>query len=131
MPLNKRIAEQIEGYVAALNKGTVEQTFTAISLYAGILLKRPLNKRKAEQIEGCVASKVFPEFPFNTRVYLSKLNAHIDIRSLNKRKAEQIEGYVALVFKAEFLCYFLNKRKAEQIEGYVASVFKAEFLCYF
>ncbi|KAK2081205.1 hypothetical protein P7K49_040570, partial [Saguinus oedipus] len=68
--LSKRTAEQIEGYVSSLNKGTAVQSFTAISqgytvisqsftaisqsfnaisLYAGIQLERPLNKGTAVQ----------------------------------------------------------------------------------
>ncbi|KAK2081651.1 hypothetical protein P7K49_039762 [Saguinus oedipus] len=129
--LNKGTAEHIEGYFASvfkaeqsfsisqsftaislysgilmkrpLNKGTAEQSFTGISLYSGILLERPLNKCKAEEIEGYVAS-------------------------LNKGTAEQTEGYASSVFKAEFYCYCMNKCKAEQNEGSVAS---AEFYCYF
>ncbi|KAK2081608.1 hypothetical protein P7K49_040458 [Saguinus oedipus] len=41
-----------EFYCYFLNKCKAEQSFTAISLYSGILIKRPLNQGTAEQIEG-------------------------------------------------------------------------------
>ncbi|KAK2081017.1 hypothetical protein P7K49_041025, partial [Saguinus oedipus] len=155
--LNKCKAEQIEGYIASvgkaehiegyfasvfkaafycyfLNKGTAEQSFTGISLHAGILLERPLNKWKAEEQSFTAISQSFTAISLYAGILLERplnkgtaeqsftaISLHAGIlleRPLNKGTAEQIEEY-------------LNKRTAEQIEGYVCSVFKAEFYCYF
>ncbi|KAK2081646.1 hypothetical protein P7K49_039757, partial [Saguinus oedipus] len=111
--LNKRTADQIERYVASLNKCKAEHSFTAISLYSGILIKRPLNKGTAEQSFTGISlyAGILLERPLNKRT-AEQIEEYV--ASLNKRTAEQIEGYVCSVFKAEFYCYFLNKGTAEQ-----------------
>ncbi|KAK2081649.1 hypothetical protein P7K49_039760 [Saguinus oedipus] len=108
------------------------QSFTAISLYAGILLERPaefycyfLNKCGAEHIEG------------QSFTAISLYSGILIKRPLNKGTAEQTftvisQRFTAISLYAGILLErALNKGTAEQIEGYVASVFKAEFYCYF
>ncbi|KAK2081714.1 hypothetical protein P7K49_039978, partial [Saguinus oedipus] len=200
-PLSKRTAEQIEGYVSSLNKGTAVQSFTAISqsftvisqsftaisesynaisLYAGIQLERPLSKRTAEQIEGYVSSlnkgtavqsftaisqsfTVISQSFTAISLYAGKLMERPLNRGtaekLSKGTAEQIEGYVSSLNKGTAVQSFtaisqsftvisqsftaisesynaislyagiqlerpLSKRTAEQIEGYVSSLNK-------
>ncbi|KAK2081611.1 hypothetical protein P7K49_040461 [Saguinus oedipus] len=63
------------------------KSFTAISLYAGVLLERPVLR-------------------FLHRKHFQSSPSTHEFNSLNKGTAEQIEGYNASVFKAEFYCYF-------------------------
>ncbi|KAK2081610.1 hypothetical protein P7K49_040460, partial [Saguinus oedipus] len=91
-----------------LNKGTAEQSFTGISLYAGILLERPLNKCKAEQSFTAIYLYVGIVLERAAEFYAISLYAGILLeRPLKKGKAEQSEGYVSSVFKAEFYCYIV------------------------
>ncbi|KAK2081228.1 hypothetical protein P7K49_040298, partial [Saguinus oedipus] len=92
--------------------------------------------------------KAFPEVPFHTRVYLCKLNAHIDNRSYILQFTQECPN--AAIARNVFLtpeskaCFEISPQKAfadvpfntrvylsEQIEICVVSVFKAEFYCYF
>ncbi|KAK2081431.1 hypothetical protein P7K49_040682 [Saguinus oedipus] len=100
MLLNKRKSEQTDEFVSSviqaefycyfLNKRTAEQNFTAISIYAGILLKMPMNKRTAEQS----FTAILQSFTAISQCFTAiSLYAGILMKMpLNKRSAEQNEG---------------------------------------